>query len=326
MEIELIKIKALKCTQNEVSFYISNINSKILKDLCYVTRREEDPNEGFQRLLNNNKAKAITKYLDTEKKHIPTALILSAQEDTNFKFNEKTNEISFEDKKESFLIIDGQHRLYGLSQCKESYDFPVVIYSELEKSEEVNLFIDINTTQKGVPTALILDIKNLAGSETSKEEKMRFIFNKLNEKSILSGMLSPSKSANNKISRALFNESLSSIIDVEPLKGKTPEIIFNAMNNYYTAFDYILNKSGSKSKITNASLFKAICNIFPDIATRSLREFGNLKVDSVLSITEDISNIDFSQFKGSGNAVVASISKEMKSIINKTISLSSECF
>ena len=56
----------------------------------------------------------------------------------------------------SAYIIDGQHRLYGYSDSKyaSSNSIPVVAFIDLERQEQIKLFMDINENQKAVPKTL----------------------------------------------------------------------------------------------------------------------------------------------------------------------------
>ena len=53
-------------------------------------------------------------------------------------------------------IIDGQHRLYGYSDSKyaSTNTVPVVAFVDLDRTEQIKLFMDINENQKAVPKSL----------------------------------------------------------------------------------------------------------------------------------------------------------------------------
>ncbi len=238
--------KAIECIQNGKSFFITTINSKNLKSMCFVSRKKEDPLKGFQRLLNSKRAKDIANYLDMNKGIIPSALILSAQDNAAIRFDKESMLVSFEKAKDSLLVIDGQHRLFGLYEAKEDYDIPVIVFQNLTSTEEVRLFIDINTTQKGVPSALLLDIKNQAGTETKLEEKQRNLFARLNEDSVLAGYLSPNESKVGKISRSVFNVATKPVFENGPLSHMGEDIIYKTVKNYLEAIDRIFKLSQDK--------------------------------------------------------------------------------
>ncbi|WP_157844957.1 DNA sulfur modification protein DndB [Methylocucumis oryzae] len=85
------RTKAIACNQNGNIFYTTILNSNLLKnDTCYVSRRDEDSEKGFQRSLNVSRAKDIASYLDKDKGCIPSSLILSIQDYAQFQYNPET--------------------------------------------------------------------------------------------------------------------------------------------------------------------------------------------------------------------------------------------
>lgn len=119
---------SIRVSQGKYNFYMSTLPSSILKKICYISRKDENKIEGFQRLLNEPRAKLIQKYYE-DGGAIPAPIILSAKENAGFKF--ENNKISFLEKEKSFLIIDGQHRFYAIDKLEKSIDIPVVIFDDL---------------------------------------------------------------------------------------------------------------------------------------------------------------------------------------------------
>ena len=126
-----ISIKALVCSQNQKSFYVTVMNSEDLRDMCFVSRKCQDPKKGFQRLLNTKRAKAIATYLDNGEGVIPPAIILSAQPLAQICYNPNNYDLTMERQENTLLVLDGQHRLYGLFQAEKKYEIPVVIFHDL---------------------------------------------------------------------------------------------------------------------------------------------------------------------------------------------------
>lgn len=309
---------ALLCNQNNTNFYIGVLTKRVLENTCFVLSRDDSSENGFQRNLNASRARDIAKYMDVKHGVIPSAIILSAQESSRFKYFKEEKKMSFIEAKDAFMVLDGQHRLYGLYLSEHDYEIPVVIFNNLQKQEEVNLFIDINTTQKGVPTALLLDIKNLSGKETTKEEKQRELFDLLNKDSVLAGEFSPSKSRSGKITRVVFNAATSDIFDGGFFKDKDINIIFQGVKNYLNAVEINLIKSKTvKARLTNATIFKAVFAIFYNIIDMSLNNYGNLKSDSLEKCLDPISRINYDNHGGSNNAALTKLITEMKDELHK---------
>lgn len=167
-------------TQGSHKFYTCTIPSDVLAKCCFVSTRDEDPQKGFQRILDKKRAAEIAKYIDSGLGTIPSSIILSAQEEADLKIVGKGKTVEFNDTPKAFLILDGQHRVYGFSLAESTLRIPVVIYNDLSRRDESRLFIDINSKQRGVPNELLLDIKNLAEYESNEENLMREVFDLFN--------------------------------------------------------------------------------------------------------------------------------------------------
>src|SRR5207248_1145328 len=147
-------------------FYTLTAPSDILAKTCFVSTRYDDPKEGFQRLLDKNRAQQIADYIDEGFGSIPNSIVLSAQPEAELKVIGRGKTIEFKDTPKAFLILDGQHRVYGFALAKTTLRVPVVVYNDLSRKDESRLFIDINTKQRPVPNELLLDIKKLAEYES----------------------------------------------------------------------------------------------------------------------------------------------------------------
>jgi len=64
-------------TQGKYKFMSLTVPSDVLAETCFVTTRYEDPEEGFQRRLDEKKATEIAEYIDSGFGTIPNAVILS---------------------------------------------------------------------------------------------------------------------------------------------------------------------------------------------------------------------------------------------------------
>lgn len=205
---------------------------------------------------------------------------ISAQPDANLSYDSKKKTIKFEKIRRAFLIIDGQHRIYGFSLAKTSLRVPVVIYEGLSRVAESRLFIDINTKQRSVPNELLLDIKNLADYESDSEALLREVFDFFNRdvNSPLQGLLSPSERIKGKISRVTFNAALRPLIGA--FAGKEPEEIYAALRGFVAAFASGADKSGAPGTIVKPTVFRAVMQLFPQVAQRVKDKNSAYSVDS----------------------------------------------
>jgi DGQHR domain-containing protein len=271
-------------TQGEHKFYTLTVPSEILAKTCFISSREDDPKEGFQRLLDEKRAQQIADYIDNGFGTIPTAIILSAQPDAQLEITGKGKTLKFKEHPKAFLILDGQHRVYGFNLAKTSVRIPVVIYNNLSRRDESRIFIDINTKQKPVPNELLFDIKNLAEYENDNETFLRVIFDLFHEKSesILLGLTSSADKSRTKLSRVTFNSAF--VLITKYFGDKDPEEVYEICNNYLTSIYHGLRKLGLEKYITNSTVFKAVVSVFPHIAQRTKDKYSNYLVESFSEI------------------------------------------
>lgn len=322
-----VSVPAIKCNQNGRLFYVAVLSSDALKKMCFVSRKKEEPIKGFQRLLNQHRASDIASYLDDSKGVIPSSLILSAQDNANIRFNENNNSLSFEVVSDSLMVIDGQHRLYGLLQAQKTYEIPVAIFNKLNSFDEVKLFIDINTTQKGVPTALILDIKAQAGTETKLEERQRSLFKRMNEDSALAGYLLPNESRAGMISRTVFNSATKPIFESGPVADMGDDIIYRSLKNYLEAVDSLFKETNNPhARINKTVVFRAILNVFNEVCEKCLIKYKDVKTDSFRDYLRPIQKLNFEEYTGTNNATMNKLANDIRNLLKESILINEDMF
>ena len=194
------------------------------------------------RELDHKRAEEIARYIDNGLGTIPNSIVLSAQPEAELSVIGRGKTLAFNDLPGSFLILDGQHRVFGFSKATKPLRVPVVIYNGLSRADETRLFVDINTKQRPVPSPLLLDIKRLADIETESEGTLRNIFDLFNSEqgSALAGMLAPFDSIKNKINRTTFNAAVKPLLENF---GERNELeIYQILNAYLSAVASRLNE------------------------------------------------------------------------------------
>ena len=261
-------------TQGRHRFYSLTMPSEVLAKCAFVSTREEDVEEGFQRNLDKKRAEDIAKYIDEGLGTIPSAVILSAQPKARLRDVSRGKTVEFEIHAKSFLIIDGQHRVYGFRLAKTPLRVPVVIFNGLTRSEEARLFIDINTKQRPVPSELLLDIKRLAESETDIEGLLKDVFDMFDTRSdsALAGQTSRTTRAKGKLSRVTFNPAVKQLLTI--FAEGDPDRIYSALNAYLHAVRNALTSKRAEKSLTKPTVFKAFLGLFPDVARKSSDRFG----------------------------------------------------
>ena len=276
MEIkgDIVSYTASLITQGKSRFFTLAMPSDVLAKTCTVDTHEADPIAGFQRRLDESRAQDIADYIDNGGT-IPGSIVLSAQPEAHLEYIRPTRTLRFRSAPRAFLILDGQHRVFGFQKAKAKLRVPVVIYNDLSKAEEARLFMDINTKQRPVPNELLLAIKRLAQTETNEEATLKDIFDSFDKESgsPLLGLMSSAERKKGKISRVTFNAAMKPIFNT--FDGSAPKYVYEVLGAYVQAWLSGLRTQNLQDKITNPTLFRAIMLLFPVVAEKVSDRYGD---------------------------------------------------
>jgi DGQHR domain-containing protein len=293
--------------------------SDILARTSFVSTRDEDPQRGFQRLLDSGRARQIAEYVDDGLGTIPSSIVLSAQPDAELRVIGGGKTIEFKPNKKAFLILDGQHRVFGFSLAKTSLRVPVVVYNNLTRKDESRLFIDINTKQRPVPNELLLDIKKLAEYESNIEELLGKVFDLFNtaSDSPLLGLMSPTERVPGKISRVTFNAALKPLVST--FANNDDLEVYSAVSAYLSAFVAGANEIKAKSVITKPPVFRAVMLLFPEVGQRVKDKHGKVYTAETF---EDVLAPVFSRIRSSNLKSPGNSSRELYKLLSDALKTS----
>ncbi len=160
-----IRTPAARVKQGDLVVYMTSIKVENLIADGFYTVDTLDPksDEGYQRLLNNGRAKKLADYVikgqDTHDAYLPTSVLLAT--DKAIPFNEQDNTVEIDTTYLGPLsVVDGQHRLEGLKMAaiKDSrvlnFEVPVNLAVNLPHIVQMCHFLIVNTTQKSVDKAV----------------------------------------------------------------------------------------------------------------------------------------------------------------------------
>jgi len=153
--------KCIRINQNGLNLYVFILTSEEIHNNFYVSRRYENREEGYQRILKKSKVKNIRKYLEDIEDNYPAVLpnsILIALD--NIEYDKENQIIKIKDNENGYkgLIIDGQHRSEGAYLYDSLFPLVVIGISDLEMKYQARLFITINDTQTKLPKSLYKDL------------------------------------------------------------------------------------------------------------------------------------------------------------------------
>ena len=182
------RIPAIQGKMGGFTYYSFSIEPERLLKICYVLHRNEANKNmmpTYQRLIKKARLTAVQRFV-ADGGYFPNSLIISI--DTNkrgIQFDQSPTKVEDSISKigvlhlpkryRSAYIIDGQHRLYGYagSPYAESNSIPVVAFVDLDRAEQIKLFMDINENQKAVDKNLrvILNADLLWDSDSYNEQR-----------------------------------------------------------------------------------------------------------------------------------------------------------
>ena len=173
-------VPAIKGKMGGITYYSFLIEPARLLKIGYILHRTnannnyEDLLPSYQRLIKKDRLKKVTDFVNAGG-YFPNSIIVSV--DTGKKASLTYQEVGKDAKTDSdaklvmlnlpqtyqsVYIIDGQHRLYGYagSDYANKDTIPVVAFENLDKEQQLKLFMEINVNQKAVPKSLknILEI------------------------------------------------------------------------------------------------------------------------------------------------------------------------
>lgn len=162
-------IPAIKGKMGKLTYYSFSIEPEKLLKIGYVLHRNKansDLMPTYQRLIKKQRLTQIQAFVDAGG-YFPNSIVISLDtEGKDLQFDRASTQVSttltslgvlhLPKKYMSAYIIDGQHRLYGYSNSKykETNAIPVVAFLDLNRSDQVKLFMEINENQKSVPKNL----------------------------------------------------------------------------------------------------------------------------------------------------------------------------
>src|SRR6266581_6811369 len=177
--VRFIEVKASTAKQRGWRILSFVMDSTTFDGIAFVSRRDDDKDDGYQRNLSRQRAADIARYIDKENGCIPNSILVNLEEGATY--DEKRQILRIPNQPKAAWVIDGQHRMFGLRQAKTTYDLVVTAFLGIDVAEQAKQFKTINSKQKGVPTSLLYDLLDLTKDGTYVQQRGHELATKLNE-------------------------------------------------------------------------------------------------------------------------------------------------
>jgi len=159
---------ASQVKQGDLVLYTTSLKVSDLLLPGFYSIKHLDLDDGYQRLLNESRAKKLAVYIvdgSAERDaFLPTSIFMATDKDLPFNPDDNTIRINT-DEIGSFNIVDGQHRVEGLRMAAEKdvrvkdFEVPVNIAVKLDYLAQMAHFLVVNTTQKSVDEGIAQRIR-----------------------------------------------------------------------------------------------------------------------------------------------------------------------
>lgn len=161
------EVVAIEARMGGHRYYSFSIEPERLLKLAYILHRNRANTNlmpTYQRLIKKARLKGVAKFVDGGG-YFPNSVILSLDTGTRgLKFEPFTKHkgetragiLHLPQTFRAAYVIDGQHRLYGYADSTRAGTdlIPVVAFANLDRSDQVRLFMQINENQQAVPKNL----------------------------------------------------------------------------------------------------------------------------------------------------------------------------
>lgn len=162
---------------NPIKCFTFVIEASKAIEFCTVIRQVDNIEEGYQRRFNPHKIRAIKNFMEINKNNIiPNNIIIAIGKELNPIIKGDTLEFKFNPEKyaiEKALIIDGQHRLYGLNEYSANSKVLITALIDIDIIDQAFQFVVINNKAQ---SAKLIDVKAVINAVAFRDKlQERFI-------------------------------------------------------------------------------------------------------------------------------------------------------
>ena len=163
-----LPVKSYPCVrlkQNNNNFILTKMKAIHLTKIAYASVRGEAEEEGaVQRVLSPRRISGVKEFV-LQGGDFPNCIVLNWVGTT---LQVVGDAISIPEEPRTAQIIDGQHRVAGLTEAIKvskvvaNLDIPIALYQNLTTQQCADIFLSINTEQKPVSRTLVYDLYGVA--------------------------------------------------------------------------------------------------------------------------------------------------------------------
>lgn len=303
--------------------YLAVIPGKWLLKNTTPSWRIKDPEKGFQRTVTERRAREIAAAVLDQRRSFPNAIVLATDSD---KVLHSDSHLTIPEKVR-FLVVDGQNRLWAQRFSKYEASYGCVIHVGLSEAEMAAIFVEINDTQKRVPSSLRWDLVRLVRPEGDpggiRASELVESLNTERESPLLQRIDMTGELAELSIKQGSLAPEVKKIINKKAGIGEEGyDVQVQVLMNLFAA---VREKDPDgwqtgKGNLYRARVFRALLQLLPEMIRRSERHCKDISAKDLYRFIDRIalSSLSDEQVKSThGNAGIAAIRETIKSQLFK---------
>lgn len=324
MQGDLVVKDPLIVEQNNLKLYVFKLSAEEIHNHFVVSRRLENRDDGYQRIVKEKKIKEIVAYLsgkssDSYPSILPSNILIALD---NIEYNTITKELIIKDNEDGYkgLIIDGQHRAKGGYEFNPKFELLIVAIGDLEPKHQARLFITINRTQTSLPTSLYMDListtsdedirDNLDGESITVGQKATEIIRDLstNEESSLQNLIAMTGEEKGKVSLSAVKPSLEKYINYTDgkFKGYSFSQQVQIFINYFNAIKVVFENDWTDGTVFKTTVLGGLLKSLGDVFDVTHIMHKNFKENSIIYVLAKMQDVSLKSIAdGIGGGVLA---------------------
>lgn len=300
MQNDLVIKDPLIIEQNNLKLYAFKLSAEEIHNHFVVSRRLENRDDGYQRIVKDKKIKEIVAYLngkssDSYPSILPSNILIALD---NIEYDDNHKELTIKDNPHGYkgLIIDGQHRAKGSYEFNSKFELLIVAIGDLEPKHQARLFIKINDTQTSLPASLYMDListtsdedirDNLDGEIITAEQKAIEIIRDLNsnDESCLKDFIAMTGEENKKVSLSAIMPFVKEYINYTngKFKGHSFNQQVQIFINYFNAIKVVFENDWEKDIVFKTTVLGGLIKSLGDVFDETFIIYKNFKENSII--------------------------------------------
>jgi len=340
---EISKVMRLK--RGEHWYYFGEMSSDKAKSLTFVPAIErgtqdylsEVIEDGYQRPGSPSRMRVFSRYLEDNINSVVPPIVISSRDQWQFVPGSQNADIGHLEIYGPAAIIDGQHRLGGYVHLFEAKEIvcgiAFILLEGLSLEAESREFMDINTTQKGVPRQLTAFLENSEWAQIAwqlNEDPDSPFFHRISRTTVARDQLFALHSVAKQMEKLFEKGGISELdIDVKiSLASQYFTIISDVWQQQWSDIEYLDDDSSNRKRSFEYKMLEltgliAWCQLGADILHRCYRsDLSQMDWSAVSKLVAIAGEIDWSKtgkYEGrTGLAGARALAQEMELLLTQS--------